>query len=705
MADQVAASTAQQRARAIAIAELELEDERGKAPQIGGIYDAVDHLGGIEQSGILRSPSQVGNELGTAALTSAGAMLVPEIGALAKGVPYLQRLAPKAADAGIGALRTFGNYLRTGTWASAGDYLGNQAAQEVGMAPETTGDQDLERFLQNLAMGTATGYGADASLRGLNRSAYNTAKAAADPAVNEARLFAERSGFAKTDPLDAKVDFANSRAAVLDKSQAAELGANAGQNSLEIKLGEELRAAMPELRQMGIFQAETTDDLLKLTQHRIDWVNRERSRVLADHGSTPITLDNLGPSVEKLRGRVEKLRKSGGTDPIADSIAGEMNQIMADLHSPATHGYPAQPKTVADAVDMVQNLNEQRRKIIREFNAQQQAGTIKGDVFDHEGSIEAISEMQKALMDGIESVTGTDAFSTLNQQQSALRALQDSTEKFHRGIDRGRATRSGADLVKTAGQQGAAPTTFGADVAAQGPKRAVTGRIVDSVLGADPVISPGAQNALRVEGSSATAMENIRALQALNETPAMIPPGRGAPLGGRGPQSAIAARDLWPVMQQMFGPSDAQAQQPPPVFPRDTAALLQNRDLFLQTVAQASPQLVDDVRAALSEPNASRQQTMLSALAKGIPQLFAPGEYYSLWDGKITDPAERPLYSDLQRTRFKRGEFDANHLAASLSAVNADGTVVPPPQGPTQPGVRPPMQGAANGVSPREYSY
>lgn len=684
-----------------ALAELELEQESLASPPQSGV-EALSFLANADTPGTLRSPTDAAKEFGTAALQGAGAMLLPEIAAPLKAAPIIGRLAPGIAEGGAGVLKTLLSYLKGGAWGAGGDYVGTQAAQEIGIAPETTGEEDAERFVANTALGTLP-YLADVKVRGANRLPYDPRLAAKDPQVQRAADFARRHTGAEPDGANLKssVELANSRARDLDNSMAAELGANAGLNSEEIALGDRLRKSMPTARNLGVFDDAADPAALRgVVSEKEAAINASRAAKVEELGdSVLLTKDDLAPTLANLAGRVQKLRKTSATAEIADSIEATTRDFITDIAS--------RPRiNAADAVDMVQNLNEARRVLGQEFNATRQAAAIKGDSVNLAGleaSREALGDLQDGLIKALDAKVGDDFFSRLNTEQSALKTINRGAVKFERGIAEGRATRPASRLVKTVGQQGDAPTSFAGDVVERGPTVAAL-RKLSGWLRGEPEVSPGLQNALRVEESGTGAMENIRALMSLNENPASLPPAPGAPFGGRGPQGMIAGRDALTALGAAMGPTSAQAQQPPPVFPRDTNALLQNKDAFLATVQQISPDLVDDVQVALSQPNEARRDVMLSELAKGFPQLFSPSPYYSLWNNRINDVKERPLYADELRTRHKRGEFDANHWAAASSALNSDGTVMPAPP-PVQPQGTPVLQGQANGQTARPYSY
>ena len=176
-------------------------------------------------------------------------------------------------------------------------------------------------------------------------------------------------------------------------------------------------------------------------------------------------------------------------------------------------------------------------------------------------------------------------------------------------------------------------------------------------------------------------------------------------------RAAVDATSMIPALQQLagaFSPAEAQAQQPPPQFPRSSQAIQQNPQAFMQAVAQISggnPELMQDVQAVLSEPNEAKRDMAMMELTKMLPQLFEPTAYKSLWNGRIADPAEQKMYGDELRTKHRGKQLDANYLAQSLSALNADGTMLPPPA-PIMPQVEYPVSMPTSSLDkPREYSY
>lgn len=150
--------------------------------------------------------------------------------------------------------------------------------------------------------------------------------------------------------------------------------------------------------------------------------------------------------------------------------------------------------------------------------------------------------------------------------------------------------------------------------------------------------------------------------------------------------------------------SFANAPAMPPMLPR-SSAIFQNPQALVQAVARASggnPQLMHDVQSVLSEPNSSKRDMAMMELTKMLPNLFEPSPYKSLWNGRIADPMEQKMYVDDLKSKHRSGQIDANYLAKSISAANADGTVLPPPP-PIPPTREQPV--SRMGLERREYSY
>lgn len=645
--------------------------------------------------GLLRPGSDVAADLGTAGLQIGGAMLAPEIAGPLKALPYVGKLAPGVAEGGAGILKTLLSYLKTGAWAAAGDTAGTEAAEQLDLKPDTTLGEKMPRFLANTVLGGGMGYGADLATRGTNRLGYDAATAATDDAVQMAKGFAERKGALPSDPLPEKVALANSRASTFDQSAAAELGANAGDNAYEVAMGDRLRKAMPEIADTGVLQAKTPEDMLILAKNAERGVNALRETKLASIGNKiTIAPADLSDSFQALNDRVVQLAKNNASEPLANSIKDTAQKFLGDLNR-------VPQVTARDAVEMAQNLNEARRVLGQEFNAAKQAGTIRGDVAslgEMEASIEALSELGNGLTKAVDDKLGEPFFSGLNQRQSALKALTESTEKFQRGIYQGQATRPASRLVKTASEQGGSPTSFGNDLINSGPKVAMLKKLWNSMTGAQET-SPMLTNALRVESQGPAAMENIQALRQLQANPAQLQPAPGGPLGGRLPQSLISAATGG---QAIMGAMPAQAQLPP--LPR-SSAILQNPQQLMQMAAMASgnnPEVMQDVMAVLKEPNQNKRDMAMMELTRMLPQIFEPSPYRSLWNGRIADPVEQRMYVDDLKSKHRQGQVDANYLAKSVSSINADGTVLPPP--PPLPASKP-QPVSTQGLERREYSY
>ncbi len=677
-------------------------------PSSGGIGDVMGWLGGIEQKpgNLLRPPSDVASDVGTLALQTAGSIILPELaaGPLASA---LGRFAPKAVETGIGPLKTLLSYLKGSAYSAGGDLAGREVAEQVGMADPTSVGQKAVRFATDTGFGTALGYVGDMLSRGgLNRVNSFDAESLVDPQVQAAQRFNKSGGF-ENEPLQSQVELANKRASDLPSAISAEMGAGAGVSAYEIASAAKFDKHIPLLQEEGVFDLATDPkNLGEIARERIDTINKVRDSAIQQHGSKPIDFSDLGESIGQLNTRIEQLRKTTGTTGIAQGITEEMNNIIRDVQSLSTHGFPAQPKTVSDAVDIIQNLNEQRR-LLKEFNNTNIANKTKGDTLSYEGSLEAIQVMQDGLSKAIDNAVGAPIFSNLNTRQSAFYSLEDQADKLSRGIQTGRVTKPGGRMVQNAMQAQAGPSGMLAD-AATGNKAGALKKFQELFTGPQP--SQGMQRALQVEDMGQNAMSNIRDLTSLNANPARLQTSTATGLA-HVPELTVAANSGIPLLYEMaqsMAPQNAQAQKPPPQFPRNSQAIQQNPQGFIQAVAQISggnPELMQDVQAVLSEPNEAKRDMAMMELTKMLPQLFEPTAYKSLWNGRIADPAEAKMYGDELRTRHRGKQVDANYLAQSLSALNADGTVLPPPA-PIMPQTDYPVSMPTSSLDkPREYAY
>lgn len=636
------------------------------------------------------------NELGTFALETAGSALIPA----AAGLRFAPRvLSAGAAAPGAGALRSFLQMLKGASYGAAGEVAGNEVAQEIGIAPETTGSQNLKQFLASTAIGTTFGEGAELYNRGLNRVPYDKAASLADPAVREAVDLADRRGALPSDPLDKKVKASNLRAQSLDREAAAELGANAGQTPEEVALGDTTRQKMPELLRTTAFEGADAEQAGFWAKQELESINRARAdRVAELGGSVRVTSQDLTDTVQAIQGRIAELRKHHDTVSIANAMDTTLRSTLRDINMRPGGA------TAEDVVDIMQDANLARRVKGQDFNLGVRSANIKGDA-PSTGDLEASREVMQQLNDGLakslDAKTGDTFFSETNRRYGNAKALEQQTKKFERDIARGSAERSEAGLVKTPSQQGATPIEFAAEAAAGNKANALV-KLLKNMFGAAPETSPGLQSVIRNQEKGGNAVANIRALRALNQRPATLTPQSPQMLNniGGAPQAGIIGANT-----AQLGMNQAQAQEPQP-FARSTEAIMQNPQGFIETVKAVTggpAQLMADIAGVFNEPNETKRESALAELAKMIPQAFTPSPWRSLWDGRISDPEEQAMFADDLKTKWRRGELDANQYAKGYSAMNMDGSVVdlapaPPAKDPNQ-GSGFPAQG------PRGYSY
>lgn len=732
------ADEAAERAELEALERRELAALEAKAAG-GPPTPSLNYYAGIEDNGILNTPTDAAKNLGTAALQTAGAFALPEVAGYGEALPIVGRFAPQAVEGGAGVLKTLLGYLRNGIWSSAGDILGTEGAEQLDWAPESSPEDKLKRFATNAGIGTVLGELADIKARGANRLSYDATAAASDPQVQAAIRVAEGKGVRPESPLDKKVKFANLRSSDMASASGAELGANAGENAYEVALGDRFRSAYPEIEKSGILQsAKTPKEVSALADSQIEKVNQARAALVGKlDGSALIGIENLQAPLDTLNKRVAILRKTTSAEPLANAIEAEVNRFSQDVgrlvdpisideravseaamdrdygprvfgpRASGGHAETPQPLTVRDAIDINKNLNEVRRRLVEEFNSANQAAIIKGDqpinAADVQASVEAISELQRGLAAELDSKLKTDAFSKMNDRQSALFTLREQADKFQRGIETGRAERPASRLVKSPGQQG--DPSFAADVVNSGPKVASLRKLLN-VLSGKPAVDPGLDNLIRIEESGPRALSNIQDLSSLNRNPARLTPSE-APLGGRAAQAGIAGATGINALYELgksLGPQQAQAQSTP--LPRDSQAILSNPQALVERVAEVSngnPQLMQDVQSVLKEQNPAKQEVALMELSRMVPGLFADSPYQSFWNGRIMDPKEQAMEADRLKTAFRTKQVDSNYLARAMSALNADGSVVPPPEPqPVQPATDYPVM---FGDGPRDYAY
>ena len=405
-------------------------------------------------------------------------------------------------------------------------------------------------------------------------SDYLFPKAAADanslrlPQVQRALSFAEREGFLNQ-PVDKlssignntsqALNVINQKAGNLGDNIAAQLGADAGETAVEKAVSFQLKKAMPDLIKSGIFEkADDVAGLAGLADEGRAAVNVQRSELaeLFDqefaklNAGTKVAEDMIGvvspktPEIQNavldIQSRISKLNQNELSQPIAESLKTTTSSILRDISSGRINktGEPIGPSRV---IEMQQNLNEVRRNLLREFDSLVVAKKIDGNTPGNPGaieaSIEAVSKLQKALSNSLESSVETlakrtgaeipkDIFTKLNERYGALSSLKDVSDKFLRGTAKGRAVRDPTRIVQNAGTEQVIPSVFSQRQAAQS-------LFAEAVKKASDAPTDAVTRAARVENRDANALKNIKDLISLNKSAAEVISNESASFGQR----------------------------------------------------------------------------------------------------------------------------------------------------------------------------
>jgi hypothetical protein len=352
-----------------------------------------------------------------------------------------------------------------GAGAALGEYFGKKAA------PESSLVQTITSLLGGVAGGGLASGG-----RYLGRKTFGIKTPAEEvltrPAVSKALDVAERSDYLpvsreKIKTITPKVGEAISEVAAqadpenLAKSIMAQLEVGAKSNALYQKQAANFSESLPVLMKKGVFDnATSVDDMAEKVSTRLKEIGIERQTtvdklqrgLIALNRGTTKTKDITGiimpkdvtPAVKELRTRIAKLRTTESAEPIANAIEKQMNSILRDIAPKVDAKGNIRITTPTAALQMTQNLNEVRKVLLKEFNALNQAKALSGDVITHtQGSIEAISKLQKALYKAIENKLSLPAikrnlgvdpkiFNKLNEEYGALKSFEDVLDSFGR---------------------------------------------------------------------------------------------------------------------------------------------------------------------------------------------------------------------------------------------------------------------------------
>lgn len=332
-----------------------------------------------------------------------------------------------------------------------------------------------------------------------------------------------------------------SQSANLPDNIAAQLGADGGDTAADKAISEQFRKAVPELVDSGIFQkVEDVPGLVDAAGSRLKDINAERA-------STAAQLDSLvAPSVEggfknpgvgvinsqtpeiadaaqALTTRIAKLDKSTLTQPIKEGLSSTLDIIKNDIN----RGGGLKP---SDAIDVMQNLNEARRSLAREFDTRTIAARADGNtpnLGSLEASIEAVSKLQKgisnALEGSVENLSNAnglnipkDYFTKLNDEYGALKSVEDLGDRFTRGTRKGLSVKDPTRVVQNTS------TDSPGNVFLK-PGASVLGTIKDTLSKALDAPNATLKYATSVDNRNAQAIQNIQGLLSLNKTPMSAP--------------------------------------------------------------------------------------------------------------------------------------------------------------------------------------
>jgi hypothetical protein len=346
-----------------------------------------------------------------------------------------------------------------------------------------------------------------------------------------------------------------------EKGLGAPLGAMSGDTKLVRSLSDNFYAKVPAVEKSGIFeQAQDVPELITLAQEGIQRSYQEK-RALVDQlsGVINITPDDLATELTPLRQRIERLRRSGFNSEFVQQMDSTLSGLLSDVGN--RHRFGA-----GEVADVLEDINEYRRKVLREFDSGNVAARAVGDqgsVAASREALEVLAESQSAFKSAFDKQLQRAAsanpqlaqhigrFQQLLDEYGGYQAVEELAQQFHHGTLKGLSTREGTRVVQNLGAEGA----LNAFDPQRGVKQNVLGMVgegVQNILesGGYGDSRPGVKALKKAVNRDTTAMENVRDILSLRSNPATLP-GQGTvpahpDLGMKTHQSAMARMSTLP---------------------------------------------------------------------------------------------------------------------------------------------------------------
>ncbi len=559
-----------------------------------------------------------------------------------------------------------------------------------GLAAPTTAAEKIRKLADMYSSGLLVPRVGAAGLRTVNRLVEKPLARAVGGPRKTAMDYAEGEGLSG-DSLATQVKIANADAAALENSIGNQLGAVTRGSAKDAAAGIQLRRGIAQLEKSGVMDdiraAKSIDEIVDLAARTDDATNGLREQALQRLPQTPPRAGEFAPIIRDLRLEAVKLAKN---PKLTGDMAAGIQETILDFADDMQRA-----STPQDMSDIFQNINKARRLKAEEFNSAKQMAQNAGDVpklGKIEGSIKALDKLQQGISEALDvragAKPGQGPFTEINATQSAVKALEQQAKLFGQRMQNARTINP--ENIPVEGEGG----TKMAPVMGSGPAAQVSA-LSAALRWLKGSPSPRAAEILKLQGMSGNIGPQISRLTSLNANPAR-PPMTIKDLAG--PQALGAAGSLARIGAQQQAPN-----APMQPLPRTTEFITQNPQAILQRAFQMSggnQQLLQDLQVVLSEQNPTKKRMALMEFSKMLPGLFVASPFKSEWDGQIQDKEERDLFADELERLQRKGEVDPTFLAKQLSALNADGTILPRPQPVQMPG---PNQ--AINAGPGRYPY